>query len=148
LIFKRLLESASTKEPPTARRRLLDDAWEKRSSILDHAVILEDVRVLLQNFALSRITGRKVPLRQPLEPNLPHVIEDRDGNLSIVQSRDVCRRALSPRASRTASISGLTSAAHTLAHLHYYNESGTIVSGRLGGRSAAVTCTAGRASSE
>lgn len=51
----------------------------------DYSALLEDLRVHIQNTALSKITGRRVELRKPQDPKLPIMIMQSDGLLDIVQ---------------------------------------------------------------
>ena len=49
----------------------------------DYSALLEDLRIHVQNFALSEITGGKIPERQPLDPNVPIMVLRSDGVLEI-----------------------------------------------------------------
>jgi hypothetical protein len=51
----------------------------------DYSALLEDLRLHIQNSALSKITGRRVDLRKPQDPKLPIMIMQSDGLLDIVQ---------------------------------------------------------------
>lgn len=51
----------------------------------DYSALLEDLRVHIQNSALSKIMGRSVALRQPQDPKFPIMVMQADGLLDIVQ---------------------------------------------------------------
>lgn len=51
----------------------------------DYSALLEDLRVHIQNAALSKIMGRSVALRQPKDPKLPIMVMQSDGLLDVVQ---------------------------------------------------------------
>lgn len=51
----------------------------------DYSALLEDLRVHIQNSALSKITGRRVELRKPQDPKLPIMVMQPDGLLDVVQ---------------------------------------------------------------
>ena len=59
------------------------EAIEDRSS--DYNALLEDLRVHVQNASLAEITGRRVPERQPIDPNVPITRMRSDGQLEVVQ---------------------------------------------------------------
>lgn len=49
----------------------------------DQEMLIEDLRIHVQNVALSRVVGGRVPERQPTDPNVPRIIAGSKGQLVI-----------------------------------------------------------------
>ena len=49
----------------------------------DQMFLLEDLIVHLQNAALHKIMGRRIPGRTPRDPKLPSIVKGKDGLLWI-----------------------------------------------------------------
>ena len=57
----------------------------RRGRNADYQALLEDLRIHVQNRALSEITGHQVPQRQPRDPNVPIMVTRADGLLDILE---------------------------------------------------------------
>jgi hypothetical protein len=55
---------------------------------MDQLGLVEDLKIHLQNRVLSRITGNRVPHREPPDPSVPRIAESPDGDLIIVEGRN------------------------------------------------------------
>jgi hypothetical protein len=65
------------------RRAILAAAQRWLADVHDQSALLEDMIVHLQNEALSKITGRRIPARIPRDQTLPRIVKHEDGLLWI-----------------------------------------------------------------
>jgi len=63
-------------------------ANENVQIVFDQQHLVEDIRIYLQNICLSSITGNKIPERKPLDPSLPRLAPDEQGNLQIIEAQN------------------------------------------------------------
>ncbi|MFC1731040.1 hypothetical protein ACFL6I_11965 [candidate division KSB1 bacterium] len=56
---------------------------ERYKELYNMQALMEDLRIYLQNYCLSAVTGEKVPKRIPKNKLLPRIIENYEGNLII-----------------------------------------------------------------
>jgi len=92
--FKRGLSNFTTRaaevmigkeEAEAGLRRLCDELVEQQA---DLTALAEDLRIHLQNVTLSEITGNSIPERRPMNPSVPVIVRDPDGNLRIAPAGD------------------------------------------------------------
>jgi len=72
-------------EAEAGLRRLCDELVEQQA---DLTALAEDLRIHLQNVTLSEITGNSIPERRPMNPSVPVIVRDPDGNLRIAPAGD------------------------------------------------------------
>ncbi len=77
----------TTEIRPKTCEDVMKEAKDNVQILLDQEHLAEDIRIYLQNICLSSITGNQIPERKPLDPSLPRLAPDQQGNLQIIEGQ-------------------------------------------------------------
>jgi len=65
-------------------KKVIQKAQGHVGIVIEQTGLMIDLQIYLQNVCLSRLTGNSIPPRQPEDPSVPRLVEDRTGNLRIL----------------------------------------------------------------
>ncbi len=74
--------------PLEKRKEIVEKARKESAVIFNQLGLMEDLRIYLQNFSLSHITGNELPEREPKDSSVPRIVQDEDGTLRIARGKD------------------------------------------------------------